>query len=94
MRDLGIDEKAITECVDHSFVRKGDRKSDNKLLSADRSYATTLGIVVHPTITVNNNTFRGEINGYNVFKAVCAGFKDMPDICKGDKIYQVLDTVD
>lgn len=91
MKDLGIDEAAVSQCVEESFVTKGNRKSDNKLLSADRNFATTLGIAIHPSVTVNNITFRGEINGYNVFKAICAGFKDMPEICKGDNIYQALD---
>lgn len=52
-----------------------DKKvSDNKLLSEDRKWANKLGIVLHPAISINNITYRGDINGYDVFKAICAGF--------------------
>ena len=52
-----------------------------------------LGIVLHPSITINNITYRGELEGFDIFKAICAGFLEQPDVCKGDKVYQVMNTV-
>lgn len=94
MRDLGINEEAVSECVENSFVRKGDRTSDNRILQADREFAEQVGVVLHPAITVNNMTFRGDITGLNVFRAICAGFKDMPELCRGNNIFAALDKVD
>jgi len=62
------------------------------LLAEDRKWANKLGIVIHPTVTVNNVTYRGEINGYNVFKAICAGFKDYPIECKGDNVFAIIES--
>jgi len=87
MKDLGINVEAVNECVDNSFVIKGDRSSDNKILAADREFANSVGVVLHPAVTVNNMTYRGDISGENIFRAICAGFLKMPDICKGDNIF-------
>jgi hypothetical protein len=27
-----------------------------------------------------------------VFKAICAGFKDSPDICKGDNVFEIVNS--
>ena len=45
---------------------------------------------MHPAVTINNITFRGEIDGVNVFKAVCAGFLEQPPICKGQNLFAFL----
>jgi hypothetical protein len=42
---------------------------------------------MHPSITINNVTYRGDINGYDIFRAVCAGFKDQPYVCKSDNVF-------
>ena len=49
-------------------------------------------MVLHPAISINNMTYRGDINGFDIFKAICAGFKDQPDICKGDNVFSVIET--
>jgi hypothetical protein len=54
-------------------------------LKEDKEWASNLGIFMHPSVTINNVTYRGDVNGYDIFKAVCAGFKDSPDICQGIK---------
>ena len=46
--------------------------------------------MLHPSITINNITYRGQLEGFDIFKAICAGFLDQPAICKGDNVYQVL----
>jgi hypothetical protein len=48
---------------------------------------------MHPSITINNITYRGDLNGYDIFKAVCAGFMDQPNVCKGDNIFAAIDKI-
>lgn len=78
--------------MDRSFERSGNKQSDNRILREDREWAKKLGIVLHPAISINNITYRGDINGFDVFKAICAGFFDQPDICKGDNVFDVIES--
>ena len=90
MTDEGIDKDKVAHCIENSFEKKGDTKSGNKLLAEDREWATRLGIVIHPSLTINNITYRGDLNGFDIFKAVCAGFKDVPDKCRGDNVFALV----
>jgi len=70
------------------------KNSDIRLLREDREWATKLGIIIHPAVSINNITYRGDINGYDVFRAVCAGFSEQPSICKGDNVFDVVNLGD
>jgi hypothetical protein len=74
LRTIGVDTNNVTKCMDDSFVTKGDANTDNKLFKEDRMWSNRLGIVVHPSLTINNITYRGDITGYDIFRAICAGF--------------------
>jgi hypothetical protein len=76
--------------MDESFVTSGDYSSDNKLFKEDRWWSNKLGIVVHPSLTINNITYRGDITGYDIFRAICAGFHTQPEICKGVNIFEFI----
>jgi hypothetical protein len=76
------------------MVIKDGKIVDNKILKDDREWAKILGIALHPTVTINNNTYRGDINGYDVFRAVCAGFKEQPEVCKGDNVFEIVNSED
>ena len=39
------------------------------------------GTNTYPSITINNLSFRGQINPDNVFEAICASYKQMPFEC-------------
>lgn len=79
LKKVGIDEEKVSKCIRSSFVTDENGViTDNKLLREDRLWGNTLGVFMHPSITVNNVTYRGDINGYDIFRAVCAGFKDQP----------------
>ncbi len=41
-------------------------------------------------MTINNRTYRGDINGYDVFKAVCVGFMEQPEVCKGENVWEYI----
>mmetsp|Transcript_28897 Transcript_28897/g.27797 ORF Transcript_28897/g.27797 Transcript_28897/m.27797 type:complete len:299 (-) Transcript_28897:73-969(-) len=86
LSNLGLNVTAINMCMDDSFEH-GDDSKDNKYLKEDRQLSRQLGIMMHPSVTINNITYKGEITGYDVFKAICAGFLTKPDICKGSNIY-------
>jgi len=80
--------------MDDSFVSFGDRRTDNKFFREDREMQNKLGVKLHPSVTINERTYRGDINGYDVFKAVCVGFKDSPKICKDENIWEFINTMD
>lgn len=48
------------------------------------------GISLNPSITINNITYRGDVTGYDVFRAICEGFKSKPGECQGDNIFEIL----
>ncbi len=48
---------------------------------------------MHPSITINNITYRGDLNGYDIFRAVCVGFKDQPNVCKGDSVFSIIEKI-
>jgi hypothetical protein len=74
LKEVGLDPVGIDKCVEDSYVTKDGAVVDNLLLKEDREWSSRLGIILHPSITINNITYRGDINGYDVFRAVCAGF--------------------
>ena len=45
---------------------------------------------MHPSLTINNITYRGMITGYDIFKTICAGFQTQPEICKGANIFKYI----
>ena len=57
-----------------SFEEPGNVDSDNRILREDSAFASKFGIVIHPQLTINNITYRGDFNGYDIFRAICAGF--------------------
>jgi hypothetical protein len=82
-------------CVQDSFVRSKDGTIiDNTILKEDRTWANLQGIFLHPTVTVNNITYRGDLNGYDIFRAVCAGFSDSPAVCKADNVFEVISQIE
>lgn len=90
MKDIGIDIEQVSNCYLNSYVKNAGKVVDNKILKEDREWSQRLGIILHPAITINNITYRGDLNGYDIFRAVCAGFKDVPNICKGDNVFEVV----
>ena len=74
---MGIDEEQVSKCVRASFVKDENGViTDNKILREDRIWSNTVGVFIHPSMTINNVSYRGDINGYDIFRAVCAGFKE------------------
>lgn len=68
MKQLNIPIVKVNSC--YKRVIKGS----HDLLEQDRTMQSELGVVTQPAITINNQTYRGELNGFDVFKGVCNGF--------------------
>jgi hypothetical protein len=47
-------------------------------------------VTLRPSITINNITYRGEFDGLDFFKAICAGFLKKPDICSSNKVFSIM----
>jgi len=85
------------ECVgrnSYHFGKSDNARTHNRLLQEDREWANRLGVILHPSISINNITYRGDVNGYDIFRAVCAGFLEQPRVCKGDNVFEYLQDFD
>jgi len=78
-----VDVAAVQRCVDNSFEDPRNETSGNELLFEDKLIAEVYGISHHPALTINGQIYRGDLTGYDVFRAVCASFlsKDRPKTC-------------
>lgn len=85
MKTLGIYTVPVEKCFTENLKRR-----KIAFFEEDREVSKQIGVVMHPAVTINNITFRGEIDGVNVFKAICAGFLEQPLICKGDSLFAFL----
>lgn len=64
----------VEECVKNSFKTPGDNQTDNMLYFHDKLLAEVYGISIHPAITINGQIYKGDLTGYDVFRAICASF--------------------
>lgn len=80
-RDQVISIVDVDECIANSFVEKGNWSSDNKLLKEDADEIARLGIFFHPTLVINDFSYRGELYGRDIFYAICSGFRKKPEEC-------------
>jgi cbb3-type cytochrome oxidase subunit 3 len=54
----------------------------NRLLDSEMAYYKDYGTVLFPSIVINNQTFRGQLEVEAVMNGICAGFADPPKMCK------------
>lgn len=82
--DSTLTEK-VEKCINESFESNGPEPDfavdDNKILRSMLFEWNNLGSHLYPSVVINNITFRGQLNPYNVFEAICAGYKDTPGEC-------------
>lgn len=78
----GIEEvRNIDLCVQGSFEAFDSFQSDNALLRKDRLWANELHLQFHPSITINNKTYTGDVQGQELALAICDAYKEKPDEC-------------
>ena len=75
LAQLDISIGKVNDCIEYSFEIPGDWTSRNRILDQDDKKAGESGIFFHPTLTINNYTFRGEHEYEDMFSGICAGFK-------------------
>jgi hypothetical protein len=83
------DGDVVILCVDDSFKTSGDTTSDNSILKEDQYWQNLMRVMYYPSITINNQTYQGDFDGYDVSVALCASFKERPDICR-NQMFEVM----
>ena len=90
MKAVGVDETLINDCIlsNYNETLYNGKSPGYNILKEDyeKQYRLNTGILKRPSVVINNITFRGDLEGYDIFTAVCAGFETKPDICKGNAI--------
>lgn len=71
----------VDKCFSDSFAVQGDYESDNTFLKADQEWAQKNNVQYHPSIAVNNITYRGGINGMDLAMSICEAYRVKPDEC-------------
>jgi hypothetical protein len=85
MSMLKISPSAIQQCVDNSFESDDQIRSDNRLLKSHFDYLRENLMPFYPSIVINEQIYRGDLEADAVYSALCAGFayEHMPEYCKG-----------
>ena len=89
MKELNIDLVKVNACYEGSFVKKNKNYEvdedidDNLILMNETRAIRQMGIQFWPTVTINNASYKGNIEGKNVFEAVCSSFPadSLPENC-------------
>uniref|UniRef100_A0A7S2YK90 Vacuolar sorting receptor thioredoxin-like domain-containing protein n=1 Tax=Entomoneis paludosa TaxID=265537 RepID=A0A7S2YK90_9STRA len=80
----GVDEQKVNECMAAAGGVGDDVNATNHLLEKEIADQEALGVVLIPSLLVNQAVVRGSLSFSTVLKAVCSGFSagSEPDICK------------
>lgn len=78
----------VEACVEDSFAEPGNLDSENTMLAADREWALKNHIDFHPTVTINDFTYRGDIDFADIREAICAAYEKRPKNCDLDEIWK------
>ena len=76
--------KEIKACIEDSWENAPGAKADpttddNVYLRQMLEDWNNYGHHLYPSVIINDITFRGQLNPFNVFEAICAGYKDLPE---------------
>ena len=84
MTAAGLDKKSIASCMDASGGVDSESNTTNSLLDGELKAQEASGVVIIPSLVVNQAVVRGSLSFSTVFKAVCAGFApgSEPAICR------------
>jgi PA domain len=85
MAGLGFDIKTLKKCYQSSFIGgKEDEIVDNTRLAEQSRFWHSTGFHFYPTIIINHQQFRGDMEKSAVVSGICAGYqiKYQPEFCK------------
>ena len=90
MKDESIPEafrQPVVKCRGDSFETVNDYESNNSMLDADHVWAKEHHLEFHPTITINDFTYRGDIDPTDIREAICAAYQERPQHCNLGEIW-------
>lgn len=79
----------IKSCVANSFEIHGDYDSNNRALEADLKWSQEHHLDYHPSITINDFTYRGDIDFADIREAICAAYQERPSHCNLEEIWKL-----
>jgi hypothetical protein len=82
MKKHKIDSKMVDQCMQDSGGYTLDQT--NTKLAGEIQYKDQLGVIIVPSVYVNNVVQRGAVTSNSVFNMICSGFLDgtQPEICQ------------
>ena len=75
-------------CVQKSFEVEGDYESDNTIFRDDRKWARKMNLGYHPSVTINEFTYRGALTYKDLTQAICAAFNFKLSECDFNQIWR------
>ena len=89
-KQVGIDFEKTKQCYKDSFDKSKDASHNyddasvtNTLIEKEMRYFEKYGQrYIFPSVTINNMTYRGQLEIEAVMNAICAGFKKAPGVCQ------------
>ena len=81
MRSASVDAKQVLDCVENSFKGDNPAINDNWRMQWEKTVWTSSSPGFYPALIINSEMYRGDWEGQNVAKAICASFYDPPDYC-------------
>jgi hypothetical protein len=82
MDKTDVDIKKVKTCVAASFQGDNHAINDNTLLREQRQAWSEINLGFYPAVTINNQTYRGDLEAEAVFIAICSGFDSQPEVCR------------
>ena len=77
----------VEDCFNESFAQEDDYDSENTILQADAQWAKDHHLELHPAITINDFTYRGDIDFVDIREAICAAYHERPNHCNLGEIW-------
>lgn len=86
MISMNINETKIKKCFNESFIKNGNSDfnvfiDDNHILKSERNLFLQNGIQFWPSVSINNDSFKGNVEGEQIFEAICSKFNNVPEYC-------------
>jgi hypothetical protein len=88
MKTAKISIKDVENCFNRSFSGPNIGIDDNSLMKMEKESWNEKSLGLYPSIMLNNVMYRGDWEGLQVAKTICASYFTAPEVCKQ------LDTID
>jgi hypothetical protein len=85
MSPLGILPDDIQACIQNSIIGDNIKINDNSLLQGEQMLSYQFPLIFTPSIFLNTQLYRGDIEAEEVALAVCNSYQNPPDACKEPK---------